>query len=254
MSLEQQIGALVKASENLTSAVNGKIGEIDKKVHNSIEKFEAAFPEEFERHTKRAVFVDPVNGVDALKQKTYKTLGFALMDNSFVQALNVTLLGDTLFDGGYVVTNRYLSINLGGKVLNRTNYLAMFNGEYNAFVKIFNGELNFNIAQPELVQPGSGYCPFFYTVDTVMTLLLGDRDGWKGENYYGGLTIKSNCSHLVAAVGSHVDYRAHSCRFELTQGNAACNIIYASSGGSIEQYTSFNVIADSGFVWEYNKQ
>ena len=32
MSLEQQIGALVKASENLTGAVNGKIGEIDKKV------------------------------------------------------------------------------------------------------------------------------------------------------------------------------------------------------------------------------
>ncbi|MCF2304913.1 hypothetical protein GLP26_03740 [Photobacterium carnosum] len=40
MSLEQQIGALVKASENLTGAVNGKIGEIDKEVVAAKTKFE----------------------------------------------------------------------------------------------------------------------------------------------------------------------------------------------------------------------
>ena len=38
MSLEQQIGALVKASENLTGAVNGKIGEIDEQLRLSIDK------------------------------------------------------------------------------------------------------------------------------------------------------------------------------------------------------------------------
>ncbi|KJG55161.1 hypothetical protein UA38_21085 [Photobacterium kishitanii] len=41
MSLEQQIGALVKASENLTGAVNGKIGEID----NRMDSAEAQFDE-----------------------------------------------------------------------------------------------------------------------------------------------------------------------------------------------------------------
>ncbi|MEC6831236.1 hypothetical protein VXS06_05580 [Photobacterium toruni] len=41
MSLEQQIGALVKASENLTGAVNGKIGEIDKEVDAATKKFDA---------------------------------------------------------------------------------------------------------------------------------------------------------------------------------------------------------------------
>ncbi|OBU32248.1 hypothetical protein [Photobacterium kishitanii] len=40
MSLEQQIGALVKASENLTGAVNGKIGEIDKEVEIAKQQFE----------------------------------------------------------------------------------------------------------------------------------------------------------------------------------------------------------------------
>ena len=40
MSLEQQIGALVKASENLTGAVNGKIGEIDKEVDAATKKFD----------------------------------------------------------------------------------------------------------------------------------------------------------------------------------------------------------------------
>ncbi len=42
MSLEQQIGALVKASENLTGAVNGKIGEIDKKVDDGIQHVQDA--------------------------------------------------------------------------------------------------------------------------------------------------------------------------------------------------------------------
>lgn len=40
MSLEQQIGALVKASENLTGAVNGKIGEIDKEVDTAKAQFQ----------------------------------------------------------------------------------------------------------------------------------------------------------------------------------------------------------------------
>lgn len=51
MSLEQQIGALVKASENLTGAVNGKIGEIDKhlevntaKVDQELAKIQTKLP------------------------------------------------------------------------------------------------------------------------------------------------------------------------------------------------------------------
>ncbi|WP_279147020.1 hypothetical protein [Photobacterium carnosum] len=40
MSLEQQIGALVKASENLTGAVNGKIGTIDKRMDSAEAQFD----------------------------------------------------------------------------------------------------------------------------------------------------------------------------------------------------------------------
>ena len=46
MSLEQQIGALVKASENLTGAVNGKIGEIDKTVTQKVKELDQKFEEE----------------------------------------------------------------------------------------------------------------------------------------------------------------------------------------------------------------
>ncbi|WP_321150232.1 hypothetical protein [Aeromonas jandaei] len=40
MSLEAQIAALVQASNNLTSAVNGKIGEIDKEMNAALAQFE----------------------------------------------------------------------------------------------------------------------------------------------------------------------------------------------------------------------
>jgi len=40
MSLESQIAALVQASNNLTSAVNGKIGEIDKEMDTALAQFE----------------------------------------------------------------------------------------------------------------------------------------------------------------------------------------------------------------------
>lgn len=43
MSLEQQVTALVEASNNLTSAVNGKITEIDNKVDTSIARIENQF-------------------------------------------------------------------------------------------------------------------------------------------------------------------------------------------------------------------
>ncbi|WP_408900121.1 hypothetical protein [Photobacterium piscicola] len=55
MSLEQQIGALVKASENLTGAVNGKIGEIDKKVDAAVK----AIPE-----LHKTFYIDSVAGND----------------------------------------------------------------------------------------------------------------------------------------------------------------------------------------------
>ncbi|MFL0825175.1 hypothetical protein [Vibrio parahaemolyticus] len=43
MSLEQQVAALVQASNNLTGAVNGKVNEIDQKVDTSIAKIENQF-------------------------------------------------------------------------------------------------------------------------------------------------------------------------------------------------------------------
>ncbi|HIF9272832.1 TPA: hypothetical protein ACX6QR_000812 [Photobacterium damselae] len=58
MGLEQQISSLVQASENLTGAVNNKIGEIDKKVKTAEEKYEEW----------RANFSEMINGIEVYKQ------------------------------------------------------------------------------------------------------------------------------------------------------------------------------------------
>ncbi|MCC3836284.1 hypothetical protein [Vibrio parahaemolyticus] len=60
MSLEQQVTALVEASNNLTSAVNGKITEIDKKVAEAT----ASVPTAIRNNMEWSAFIDPVNGVD----------------------------------------------------------------------------------------------------------------------------------------------------------------------------------------------
>lgn len=254
--LRQTIDASLQqtaASKEVSNEVRGKMAQIDQKADQAIADFEAAFPSEFNRHTKRQVFIDPVNGRDVPNASVYKTILYGLTDNSFVQALFITLSGDVEFKSSYLVTNRYLSINLGGHTLTRTTHSAMFNGELNVFCKIYGGMLNFDLLQPKLVNPHSGLAPFFYTVDTAMTLLLGDRDGWNAAgSYLGGLTVRSNSPHLISAVGSHIDYRTHSCRFELQGGATTCNVIYASSGGSIDQYASYNVAADVGFSWDYS--
>ena len=65
MSLEQQIGALVKASENLTGAVNGKIGEIDK----AVEKAVKAIP-----NLSKTFYVDAINGNDSGLGDSYTPL------------------------------------------------------------------------------------------------------------------------------------------------------------------------------------
>ncbi|CEO39390.1 hypothetical protein [Photobacterium kishitanii] len=67
MSLEQQIGALVKASENLTGAVNGKIGEIDKKVNVAT----SAVPEQIRKSMYVTCYVDAINGDDSRSGDTH---------------------------------------------------------------------------------------------------------------------------------------------------------------------------------------
>ncbi|EQB8931497.1 hypothetical protein ACYVMD_004572 [Vibrio parahaemolyticus] len=69
MSLEQQIAALVTASNNLTSAVNGKIDEIDKRMDQAEQEFEefttVDFPQRVQDAQTVMFFIDPVNGNDS---------------------------------------------------------------------------------------------------------------------------------------------------------------------------------------------
>lgn len=95
MSLEQQIGALVKASENLTGAVNGKIGEIDHKVEQSIEELNNAFPVKYKEFSIRSHFVDCINGNDSNTGKSwessFRTIDRALKSGEGAQSQRIWL-------------------------------------------------------------------------------------------------------------------------------------------------------------------
>lgn len=95
MSLEQQIGALVKASENLTGAVNGKIGEIDKKVDQSIQDLNNAFPSKYKEFALRTHFVNAIDGNDnndgLSREKAVRTINQALHLGSGAISQNIYL-------------------------------------------------------------------------------------------------------------------------------------------------------------------
>ncbi|MDN4697147.1 hypothetical protein QYZ44_26995 [Vibrio parahaemolyticus] len=75
MSLEQQVANLVEASNNLTTVVNGKINEIDKKVDDAVSAVPDAIRDNF---TQRQVFVDLVNGTDDGSSSRYRTIKAAI--------------------------------------------------------------------------------------------------------------------------------------------------------------------------------
>ncbi|PSW14788.1 hypothetical protein C9I98_21625 [Photobacterium sanctipauli] len=61
MSIEQQIGALVEASNDLTKVVNGKVGEIDKKIDNAVNEI----TETITANNVVTYYVDAENGSDS---------------------------------------------------------------------------------------------------------------------------------------------------------------------------------------------
>lgn len=61
MSLEQQIAALVDASNNLTGAINGKVKEIDKAVDDAV----TGIPQAIADNLYRVVYLDQTNGSDS---------------------------------------------------------------------------------------------------------------------------------------------------------------------------------------------
>ena len=78
MALEQDIAALVAASDNLTQAVEGKIVEIDSKVHQAENKFD----------TWMANFSETINGIEVYKQGQIRRFFF----------------GQSLSTGGYTAS------------------------------------------------------------------------------------------------------------------------------------------------------
>ncbi|MEL0625031.1 hypothetical protein V6238_18305 [Marinomonas arenicola] len=83
MALEEQVSALVSAANNLTETVNSKIGEIDKKVDDSIEELNSAFPVKYQEYSQRVHYVDCVAGNDKnsglTKSQAFKTLAQAFV-------------------------------------------------------------------------------------------------------------------------------------------------------------------------------
>ncbi|HGF3775507.1 TPA: hypothetical protein ACF37B_004443 [Vibrio parahaemolyticus] len=64
MSLEQQVTALVEASNKLTSAVNGKIGQIDQRMDQAEQETQAAIDRLNAGHLQTLIFTSNKAGID----------------------------------------------------------------------------------------------------------------------------------------------------------------------------------------------
>ncbi|MEC6881462.1 hypothetical protein [Photobacterium piscicola] len=115
MSLEQQIGALVKASENLTGAVNGKIGAIDKRMDGA----EAQFDEW--RNKKDVLGDENISGamrMSILQGTIYGTGGLNLPVSGSGAFVNIPDLGQS--------SNIYLHFKIPLNI-NNNNEMFWFN-------------------------------------------------------------------------------------------------------------------------------
>ncbi|EJG1615109.1 hypothetical protein CFE14_RS15860 [Vibrio parahaemolyticus] len=167
MSLEQQIAALVDASNNLTGAVNGKITEIDKKVDDAVKDLQNAFPSEYQKYSLRTHYVDPVNGSDsndgsdwgnavktlkkafglgvgALHQKIYSAVGkHVITDYAVTQASTVEIIGpnQSHYPNGYYseATSAIIHFDKTANVASSL-YVKLFGNLFmNNFVFTFEG-------------------------------------------------------------------------------------------------------------------
>lgn len=111
MSLETTIASLVAAANNLTSAVNGKIGQIDSKLASGLSSLEATVRSGF---GSVSAYVHPTTGNDSTGDgtlaKPYKTIAKAV--NSTLGNLTIFLAPGTHYGTGseISVTGRSISI------------------------------------------------------------------------------------------------------------------------------------------------
>lgn len=137
MSLEQQIGALVKASENLTGAVNSKIGEIDKEVEIAKKEVSVFLESHRDERHKNAITNNVLKNI-CFEQDTDASLPFWITSGVTIETVqdheyffgwhnnslkvlkgiyNVPMMGLVEFGNSNILTPRYLKIkNTGSSV------------------------------------------------------------------------------------------------------------------------------------------
>ncbi|HIF9214604.1 TPA: hypothetical protein ACX6QF_000056 [Photobacterium damselae] len=119
MGLEQQISSLVQASENLTGAVNNKIGEIDKKVNAAT----SSVPDKIKEQMTNKIYVDSVSGNDINsgkslnepKRNIYAAINSVPMGSSLI----IILLGQQVYELNS-------DINCAGKLITIDSYGAVW--------------------------------------------------------------------------------------------------------------------------------
>lgn len=118
MSLETQIAALVQASNQLTAAVDNKIGEIDKKVSDATEQVDLKIRQQFDVTFYVSAAGDDLN--DGLSAKApLKTIASALSSHRSPAGarVGILMLTDIRVSEETQFTNKHVFIENSGKTL-----------------------------------------------------------------------------------------------------------------------------------------
>ncbi|MCG3880436.1 hypothetical protein, partial [Psychrobacter sp. Ps6] len=142
MGLEQQISSLVQASENLTGAVNNKIGEIDKKVDNSVKEI----TETITKNNIVKFYIDSEFGIDlnsGSSSAPLKTINeaFRRCPTGSTASIYLKRYQRHVFNGASWCYALSLSIMAWGSNL---DYSKSYHYDSSTPILEFNGELNTN--------------------------------------------------------------------------------------------------------------
>ncbi len=237
MSLEQQVTALVEASNNLTNTVNNKIGEIDQKVDDAT----SSVPDKIREEMSKRVYVNAVNGSDSnqgTQSSPFKTLQHAFNVIATAGYGSIDVLSDITVTSILGAGEKSIIVNLNG------NTMTMRNGA----VSGSNFRVDFRYGKIDIQDTGAewwaGNC---MCIGTFGVIRFGAHETASSE-----VEVTCGVEYFIAADGGKMD-----CSFTYFKGisgldktgQAVTPALYKNRGGQFELF-KFATSLDSGFTLE----
>lgn len=237
MSLEQQVTALVEASNNLTSVVNGKIQQIDQKVDEAT----SAVPDKIRDEMSKRVYIDAINGSDSnvgTQASPFRTLNKAFNVIATAGYGMIDVLSDITVTSLLNANEKSIIVNLNG------NTATLRDGAVNGS----NFRVDFRFGKIDIQDTGSqwwaGNC---MCIGTFGVLRFGTHETASSE-----IEVTCGVEQFIASDGGNLD-----CSFSYFKGisgldktgAAVTPSLFKNRGGQFEVF-KYGVTLDSGFTLE----